>query len=274
MPTERPDPADLNHAGDLEGLPTELRSLDRQLTQDGARWSARLPSTERLAQRLAAQLKEQDGAANSRSSQAPASASLASKTSRASGSPLPRASTSDSPGEIFMRQQPRQPRLLNRFLAGAALVALVALFAAFAIYVTVFHGFGVGAHTGNPTTGSNQGTSSSTPFKVKSVDLSVTPSSIAGDACGSSVTFTYTVTFHIPSGTAGGTIHFQYTLNNGRSSTPASVTVSPGQTTKQYTFTSSGTLPFDHTYPSVAEVMVTSPSSVTSSQVKPTGTCH
>ena len=119
-------------------------------------------------------------------------------------------------------------------------------------------------------TGSN---SSGTPFSVSSVDLAVSPASIAGMACGSSASFTYTATFHIPAGTAGGTIQFQYTLNNGRSSTGASVAVSAGATSKTYTFTSSGTLPADHTYPGIAEVMVTSPNAVHSPQVQPSGAC-
>lgn len=112
-----------------------------------------------------------------------------------------------------------------------------------------------------------------TPFKVTSVDLAVSPNSIAGMACGSSASFTYTATFHIPAATAGGTIQFMYTVNNGRGSTNASVTASPGETTKTYTFTSSGTLPADHTYPDIAEVVVSSPNAVNSPQVKPAGSC-
>lgn len=113
----------------------------------------------------------------------------------------------------------------------------------------------------------------STPFKVTSVDLAVSPNTIAGKACGSSASFTYTATFHIPAGTAGGTIQFMYTTNNGRASTDANVTVDPGATTKTYTFTSSGTLYADHTYPGIAEIMVNSPNNVSSPQVKPTGAC-
>ena len=111
------------------------------------------------------------------------------------------------------------------------------------------------------------------PFQVTSVDLTVSPGSLAGQACGSSVTFTYTATFHLAANGPGGTIQFEYTLNNGRSSTPASVAVAAGQTTKVFTFTSSGTLPADHTYPGVAEVIVTGPDSVDSPQVIPSGAC-
>ncbi|MGO8946399.1 MAG: hypothetical protein ACLQUY_01790 [Ktedonobacterales bacterium] len=112
-----------------------------------------------------------------------------------------------------------------------------------------------------------------TPLKVSSVDLVVTPPSVAGATCGTSATFTYTATFHIPAGTAGGTIAFMYTVTNGRGTTEASVTVGPGQTTQTYTFSSSGILPSDHTYPGIAEVLVTSPNSVTSPQVLVAGSC-
>jgi hypothetical protein len=111
----------------------------------------------------------------------------------------------------------------------------------------------------------------SVPFKVTSVDLVVNPDSIAGKACGSSASFTYTANFQIPANSAGGTIQFAYTLNNGRSSTNASVTVSAGETTKTYIFSNSGTLYPDHTYPGIAEVLVNSPNSISSPQVKPAG---
>jgi len=110
-------------------------------------------------------------------------------------------------------------------------------------------------------------------FQVSSVDLVVTPNSIAGMACGSHVTFTYTATFHIPAGTAGGTIQFLYTWNNGRGSPSASVTVPPAQTTATYTFTTSGILYADHTYPGIAEILVTNPNTAQSPQVKPAGLC-
>lgn len=116
-------------------------------------------------------------------------------------------------------------------------------------------------------------TATSVPFTVTSVDLSVTPTSIAGTSCGSTASFTYTAIFHIPAQTAGGTIQFAYTLNNGRSQTPGTVTVGPGETSKTFTFASSGALPSDHTYPEPSIVMVTSPNSISSPPVKPSGAC-
>jgi hypothetical protein len=183
----------------------------------------------------------------------------------------------DGSGSRYERLRPMQhlfrtgQRWSSRASALVAAVLLVVLIGGLALGLIL-----VRAH-GNSPTGSTQNqaptTSLSTPFSVTSVDLAVTPTSIAGMPCGSPVSFTYTATFHIPAGTAGGTIQFEYTLNNGRSSTNASVSVSPGQTTRTYTFTSAGTLPPDHTYPGIAEVVVTSPTPVHSPQVKPGGSC-
>lgn len=114
---------------------------------------------------------------------------------------------------------------------------------------------------------------SSSAFQVTSIDLSVSPSSIAGMSCNSSITFTYTVTFHVASNSSGGTIQFMYTTTNGRSSTNASVVVSAGATTVTYKFTSSGVLSSDHTFPGIAEVISTSPNQVNSPQVQPAGQC-
>ncbi len=158
-----------------------------------------------------------------------------------------------------MRQHRYSKRLFLRSLFNMVFIGLVV-------------GFLAACAPGGSAPGSSTG-SGTTPFTVSSVDLTVMPASIAGTACGSNASFTYTATFHIPAGTAGGTIQFAYTLNNGRSSTNASVNVAAGETTQTYTFTSSGALPADHTYPGIAEVMVTSPNAVNSPQVQPTGSC-
>src|SRR5260221_7866661 len=140
--------------------------------------------------------------------------------------------------------------------------------------------FSLAACSSNASSGSSTGptatATSTTPpvlFQVTSVDLVVDLNSIAGKVCGSSASFNYTATFHIQTGTAGGTIQFFYTVNNGRSSPSASATVGPGETTATYTFSSSGTLYPDHTYPGIAEVLVNSPNKVNSPQVIPAGIC-
>jgi hypothetical protein len=118
------------------------------------------------------------------------------------------------------------------------------------------------------------GTCTQAAFQVTGVDLAVSPSSIAGRACNTSITLTYTATFHVAPGSGGGAIQFMWTANNGRSSTNASIDFLPGQTTKTYTFTVTGTLAPDHTFPGIAEVITTGPNSVNSPQVQPTGQCQ
>lgn len=159
------------------------------------------------------------------------------------------------------------------------IAATLSAFLVVALLAGVFIWFGPGsAHpggTGAPTQtpGTAPTTTTSVPFTVTSVDLTVNPTSIAGATCGSSATFTYIATFHIPAHSAGGVIQFAYTLNNGRSQTTDAVPVDAGATSKSYTFMSSGALSADHTYPGIAMVMVTSPSSVMSPSVSPTGAC-
>ncbi|HEU5200578.1 MAG TPA: hypothetical protein VFU32_13145 [Ktedonobacterales bacterium] len=183
----------------------------------------------------------------------------------------------DRPGLRSERLRPME----RFFRTGQRWSARVTSLVAVALLVILVGGLTLGLilvrHNGNSSTGSSQHQPTATikhaPFTVTSVDLAVTPASIDGMTCGSSVSLTYTATFHLPARTAGGTIQFEYTLDNGRSSTNASVTVDPGQTTQTYTFTSSGTLPPDHTYPGIAEVLVQSPNAVHSPQVQPSGSC-
>jgi hypothetical protein len=127
--------------------------------------------------------------------------------------------------------------------------------------------------TTTPTTPASPTPPNAVPFTVTGVDLSVTPNSIADKTCGSLVNFTYTAIFHLPAHTAGGTIQFAYTLNNGRSQTTGSLKAGAGETSKTFTFVSSGTLPTDHTYPGTAIVMVTSPNTISSPPVEPGGAC-
>ncbi len=128
------------------------------------------------------------------------------------------------------------------------------------------------------TTTSSQATPSGTcktaaAFHITSIGLSVSPSSIAGRACNTTITLTYTATFHIVANSPGGTIHFMWTTNNGRSSTNASVLVGPGVTLRTYTWTVTGTLYPDHTFPGNGIVLASSPNSITSPGAAPSGAC-
>jgi hypothetical protein len=87
------------------------------------------------------------------------------------------------------------------------------------------------------------------------------------------VTVTYTATLHLAPNSSGGTVQFNYTVDNGRGQTPASITVGPGETTKTYAFTWSGALPADHTAPGLGGIQVTSPNQLTSPLIGPTGQC-
>jgi hypothetical protein len=172
----------------------------------------------------------------------------------------------------MMFKQPKRKNIVQRSFLGIVFICL-------AIFSLAACGGNGGNGSGSAPTASATSTPVPTPsptavsFMVTSVDLVVNPTSIAGTVCGSSASFTYTATFHLPANTAGGTIQFSYTLNNGRSQTNANVAVGAGETTKTYIFTSSGTLPPDHTYPGIAEVLVSSPNAISSPQVKPAGVC-
>ncbi len=112
------------------------------------------------------------------------------------------------------------------------------------------------------------------PFQVNSVSLVAGPA-LTGHRCGSSFTETYTATFHIAAGSPGGTIVFQYTTNNGRSSSPnVSLLVAAGQTIATSVFKWSGVLPVDHTAPGVGIVMVSAPNQIKSSSATPSGACN
>ncbi|HYU74660.1 MAG TPA: hypothetical protein VEL31_18475, partial [Ktedonobacteraceae bacterium] len=118
-------------------------------------------------------------------------------------------------------------------------------------------------------------TATPTPFTVQSVTISVDPSSVASYACGTNITVTYTATFVVASHSPGGTVQFMYTVNNGHSDQSASLTFAAGETTKTYTFTWSGDLPDDHTYPGIGEVITSSPNpQVRSNGAQPSGQCY
>jgi hypothetical protein len=141
--------------------------------------------------------------------------------------------------------------------------------------VAVFAGCGIPSTGQGPAQSQStpQATNTAVPFQVTSVTMSVAPVSIAALVCGSDVTVTYTATLHIAPGSPGGTVQFNYTVNNGRGQTPASLAVGPGEATKTYTFTWSGALPVDHTAPGQGGILVTSPNQLISPLIGPTGQC-
>lgn len=157
---------------------------------------------------------------------------------------------------------------------------LLILFACLTIFGLAACGYPNGtpgsASGGTPTATTPASTpthATTAPFKVTGIDMAVNPTSIAGMACGKNITVTYTATFHVAANSPGGTVQFTYTVNNGRSSPPASLSFGPGETTKTYAFTSQGTLSPDNVYPGLGGVLTSSPNALRSPVVKPTGTC-
>lgn len=150
-----------------------------------------------------------------------------------------------------------------------------------------------GSNSGNPGNASANGTNvtptpastatsapTSTPgqpaqsvFMVTGVDMSVNPASLAGIACGTQLTVTYTANFHFPANTSGGQFAFQWTTTNGRGSTQVTLTAPPNATSMPYQFTWSGQLPPDHTQPGLGGVIVTWPNPLTSHVIAPSGSC-
>src|SRR5260221_7590024 len=164
----------------------------------------------------------------------------------------------------------RRSPLMQRLAILAAAVFLLALVGSMAIvFYAVRHNGGTASPSPTPVISTTP-----VPLKVTSVTMSVTPESIAGVSCGTNLTVTYTALFHVTPNSAGGTVRFSYTVNNGRGQTPASITFNPGETTKSYTFNWSGALPIHHTYPQAGGVQVTSPNQLTSQSVAATGKCR
>ena len=117
-------------------------------------------------------------------------------------------------------------------------------------------------------------TTNAAPFRVTSIDMSVTPATVSIWKCGSYIQVIYNAVFHVVSGPNGGTISFSYTVNNGRSQTFEKLTIIPGQHLSNFTFTWQGSLPPDHTYPAPGGVLVTSPNYLLSQLVFPAGKCR
>lgn len=179
-----------------------------------------------------------------------------------------------APGSMLSRGRPQRPRrtsLMQRLGMLAAAVFLVVLIGGLALAFYATRPTPVGTGSGHPTA---PPTTAHAPFQVTSVAMSVTPASITGRACGTHLTVTYTATFHVVPNSAGGVVQFGYTVNNGRAQRLARLTFGPGETTKTYTFTWSGALPADHTYPEPGGIEVTSPNAITSALVGPTGRCQ
>lgn len=126
--------------------------------------------------------------------------------------------------------------------------------------------------TATPTT-TPTATPTSVPFQVTTVNLTVDPLSYNGQPCGTQITFTYTATFNVLSKGPGGAVQFTYTTDGGRTSKTGVVQFSPGQTSMQFKFPSSGTLELNGAFPAAGQVTTTSPNTISSQAVTPQGKC-
>ena len=129
-----------------------------------------------------------------------------------------------------------------------------------------------------PTPTPTQGTTptptpTSVPFQVTTINLSVSPLSIEGMPCGTQLNVTYTATFNVLAKGPGGAVQFTYTTDGGRNSKTGVVQISPGQTSMQFPFTSSGTLAKNGAFPGAGQVTTTSPNTMSSQAVTPSGSC-
>ncbi len=129
---------------------------------------------------------------------------------------------------------------------------------------------GAAALTASPSNSS----ASTVPLKVTRVDISLSVPSIRNISCGTNITEIYSAIFHFPTNNGGGTVAFQTTTNNGRSSQPASLTIHPQQTSATYTFSQSGQVNPDNVFPGRGGVQITAPNAYTSNLVGPVGPCR
>lgn len=108
---------------------------------------------------------------------------------------------------------------------------------------------------------------------VNAVSITVDPATLSIWACGDYIQVIYHAFFSVIPGN-GGVIQFEYTLNNGRSSTPEKLTILPGQTKTDFVFTWQGQLNADHVYPGLGNVHVISPNDVLATARGPAGECR
>jgi hypothetical protein len=258
--TYEPNSHNHNHQPrDMEAdmsLPPELEALAGRLAVDGALWQSRLPDPERIAERIRAIPHE----------------SPVFTSSGERGLMFEDTGSASRSNRVALPNRSRPNSFLQRLGSLAAVAVVLILVGSMALVFYAVHANGTG--TGKVATGtSTASTSAYAAFKVTGVTMSVTPASIAGTTCGSNMTVTYQALFHVTSKSNGGTVQFDYTVNNGRGETPASLTFASGETSKVYTFTWSGALPADHTYPAPGGVQVNSPNQLTSALMGPTGQC-
>jgi zinc-ribbon domain len=116
-------------------------------------------------------------------------------------------------------------------------------------------------------------TPTSVPFQVTVIDMTVNPLTITGVSCGTQLTVAYTATFNVLPKGPGGAVQFTYTTDGGKTHMTGVVQFGSGQTSKQFPFTSSGTLAQNGSFPGAGQVTTTSPNTISSQAITPSGSC-
>ncbi len=117
-------------------------------------------------------------------------------------------------------------------------------------------------------------TPTSVPFQVTTIDMAVSPLTIAGMSCGTQLNVTYTATFNVLPKGPGGAVQYTYTTDGGHTSKTGVKQISPGQTSIQFQFPASGTLPPNGgAFPGSGQVTTTSPNVLSSQVITPSGAC-
>ncbi len=109
------------------------------------------------------------------------------------------------------------------------------------------------------------------PFQVVGLSISTNPASIAGIACGTTITVTYIATITIAPNSNAGTVQLVWNIENSHPS--ASVTFAPAQTVQKITLTQTGKIGRFIKFPHPASIASTSPNAVSSAPAQPIGIC-
>lgn len=139
--------------------------------------------------------------------------------------------------------------------------------------------------TGNITVGNPGGTITSSaigptgtcrlpgPFVVQSIALSVSPTTIIGMACGTTINVSYTATVTIAPDSNAGTVQLIWSI--GTYNPRRSLFFAPGQTRLTISYLETGKLVPGNSngFPPHTAIASTSPNNVASAVIKPTGLC-
>jgi hypothetical protein len=107
------------------------------------------------------------------------------------------------------------------------------------------------------------------PFVVTGVSASVSPASVTGIHCGTTITMVYTVTVTIAPDSNGGTVAVNMIVGNYHRA--GSVAFPPGTTVQHLTFSTTPTI--NHFTPPPMTFASTTPNAVSSAATKPAGQC-